>query len=168
MTQIPVFNDIKIINQKNFKDKRGLLWTTWKKGIFKKIKFNHDKFSLSKKNTLRGFHCDFKSWKLITSVYGKFLFVVIDVRKNSKNFLKHKKWIIDHKKPKLILVPPYYANAHLCLTDICIFHYKWSYKGKYIDAKDQKSFLWNDPKINVKWPLKKPILSNRDKSTKKI
>jgi len=163
-----VFNDIKIINQKNFKDKRGLLWTTWKKGIFKKIKFNHDKFSLSKKNTLRGFHCDFKSWKLITSVYGKFLFVVIDVRKNSKNFLKHKKWIIDHKKPKLILVPPYYANAHLCLTDICIFHYKWSYKGKYIDAKDQKSFLWNDPKINVKWPLKKPILSNRDKSTKKI
>ena len=65
-------------------------------------------------------------------------------------------------------MPPYYANAHLCLTDICIFHYKWSYKGKYIDAKDQKSFLWNDPKINVKWPLKKPILSNRDKSTKKI
>ena len=163
-----MFNDIKIINHKNFKDKRGLLWTTWKKGIFKKIKFNHDKFSLSKKNTLRGFHCDFKSWKLITSVYGKFLFVVVDVRKNSKNFLKHKKWIIDHKKPKLILVPPYYANAHLCLTDICIFHYKWSYKGKYIDAKDQKSFLWNDPKINVKWPLKKPILSNRDKSTKKI
>ena len=163
-----MFNDIKIINQKNFKDKRGLLWTTWKKGLFKKIKFNHDKFSLSKKNTLRGFHCDFKSWKLITSVYGKFLFVVVDVRKNSKNFLKHKKWIIDHKKPKLILVPPYYANALLCLTDICIFHYKWSYKGKYIDAKDQKSFLWNDPKINVKWPLKKPILSNRDKSTKKI
>ena len=163
-----MFKNIKIINQKNFKDKRGLLWTTWKKGIFKKIKNNHDKFSLSKKNTLRGFHCDFKSWKLITSVYGKFLFVVVDVRKNSKNFLKHKKWIIDHKKPKLILVPPYYANAHLCLTDICIFHYKWSYKGKYIDAKDQKSFLWNDPKINVKWPLKKPILSNRDKSTKKI
>tara|TARA_B100000575_G_C22830415_1_gene487575 strand:- start:165 stop:656 length:492 start_codon:yes stop_codon:yes gene_type:complete len=163
-----VFNDIKIINQKNFKDKRGLLWTTWKKGLFKKVKFNHDKFSLSKKNTLRGFHCDFKSWKLITSVYGKFLFVVVDVRKNSKNFLKHKKWIIDHKKPKLILVPPYYANAHLSLTDICIFHYKWSYKGKYIDAKDQKSFLWNDPKINVKWPLKKPILSNRDKNAKKI
>ena len=163
-----MFNDIKIIKQNNFKDKRGLLWTTWKKGIFKKIKFNHDKFSLSKKNTLRGFHCDFKSWKLITSVYGKFLFVVVDVRKNSKNFLKHKKWILDHKKPKLLLVPPYYANAHLCLTDICIFHYKWSYKGKYIDAKNQKSFLWNDPKINVNWPLKKPILSNRDKNAKKI
>ena len=163
-----MFNDIKIITNNNFKDKRGLLWTTWKKGVFKNIKFNHDKFSLSKKKTLRGFHCDFKSWKMVTSVYGKFLFVVVDMRKNSKNYLKNKKWIIDYKKPKLILIPPYYANAHLCLSEICIFHYKWSYKGKYIDATDQKSYRWNDPKINIKWPIKKPILSKRDLTAKNI
>ena len=163
-----MFNDIKIITNNNFKDKRGLLWTTWKKGVFKNIRFNHDKFSLSKKKTLRGFHCDFKSWKMVTSVYGKFLFVVVDMRKNSKNYLKNKKWIIDYKKPKLILIPPYYANAHLCLSEICIFHYKWSYKGKYIDATDQKSYRWNDPKINIKWPIKKPILSKRDLTAKNI
>ncbi len=163
-----MFNDIKIITNNNFKDKRGLLWTTWKKGVFKNIKFNHDKFSLSKKKTLRGFHCDFKSWKMVTSVYGKFLFVVVDMRKNSKNYLKNQKWIIDYKKPKLILIPPYYANAHLCLSEICIFHYKWSYKGKYIDATDQKSYRWNDPKINIKWPIKKPILSKRDLTAKNI
>ena len=163
-----MFNDIKIITNNNFKDKRGLLWTTWKKGVFKNIKFNHDKFSLSKKKTLRGFHCDFKSWKMVTSVYGKFLFVVVDMRKNSKNYLKNQKWIIDYKKPKLILIPPYYANAHLCLSEICIFHYKWSYKGKYIDATDQKSYRWNDPKININWPIKKPILSKRDLTAKNI
>ena len=163
-----MFNDIKIITQSNFKDKRGLLWTTWKNGLFKKIKFNHDKFSLSKKNTLRGLHCDFKSWKMVTSVYGKFLFVVVDMRKNSRNYLKHKKWIIDHLKPKLILIPPYYANAHLCLSKICIFHYKWSYKGKYVDATKQKSYRWNDPKFNIKWPIKKPILSKRDKKSETI
>ena len=98
-----MFKDIKIINNTNFKDKRGLLWTTWKKGLFRNIKFNHDKFSLSKKNTLRGLHCDFKSWKMITSVYGKLLFVIVDMRKKSKNYLKYKKWTIDHKKPKIIL-----------------------------------------------------------------
>ena len=163
-----MFRDIKIIKGNNFKDKRGILWTTWKKGFFKTIKFNHDKFSLSKKNTLRGLHCDFKSWKMITSVYGKFLFVVVDMRKNSKNYLKHKKWILDHKKPMLILVPPYFANAHLCLSKICLFHYKWSYKGKYIDANKQKSYRWDDPKIKINWPIKKPILSNRDKTTKKL
>jgi dTDP-4-dehydrorhamnose 3,5-epimerase len=163
-----MFSDIKIIKGNNFKDKRGILWTTWKKGFFKTIKFNHDKFSLSKKNTLRGLHCDFKSWKMITSVYGKFLFVVVDMRKNSKNYLKHKKWILDHKKPMLILVPPYFANAHLCLSKVCLFHYKWSYKGKYIDANKQTSYRWDDPKIKIKWPIKKPILSNRDKTTKKL
>ena len=161
-----MFRDIKIIKGNNFKDKRGILWTTWKKGIFKKINFNHDKLSLSKKNTLRGLHCDNKSWKMVTSVYGKFLFVVVDMRKNSKDYLKHQKWVIDHKKPRLILVPPYFANAHLCLSKICLFHYKWSYKGKYIDANKQKSYRWNDPKIKIKWPIKKPILSKRDKAAK--
>jgi len=163
-----MFKDIKIVNNKNFKDFRGLLWTSWKKDNFKKIKFNHDKFSLSKRKTLRGFHCDFKSWKMVTSVYGKFLFIVIDMRKNSKNYLKHKRWILDYKKPKSILIPPYYANAHLCLTDFCIFHYKWSYKGKYIDAKQQKSYRWNDPKFKIRWPIKKPILSFRDQNSKLI
>jgi dTDP-4-dehydrorhamnose 3,5-epimerase len=105
---------------------------------------------------------------MITSVYGKFLFVVVDMRKNSKNYLKHKKWTLDHKKPMMILVPPYFANAHLCLSKICLFHYKWSYKGKYIDATKQKSYRWNDPKIKIKWPIKKPILSKRDKTAKII
>ena len=163
-----MFKDIKIINNKNFRDFRGLLWTSWKKGNFKKIKFNHDKFSLSKRKTLRGFHCDFKSWKMITSVYGKFLFVVVDMRKNSKNYLKHRRWVLDYKRPKSILIPPYYANAHLCLTDFCIFHYKWSYKGKYIDANQQKSYRWNDPKFKIRWPIKKPILSSRDQNSKLI
>jgi dTDP-4-dehydrorhamnose 3,5-epimerase len=161
-----MMKDFKVIKNPAFKDKRGQLWTTWKKGLFNKIAFNHDKFSLSKKNTLRGFHCDFKSWKMVTSVYGKFVFIAIDMRKKSKNYLKHTKWILDHNTPKSILIPPYYANAHLCLSDFCIFHYKWSYKGKYIDANNQKSYRWNDPKFKIKWPIKKPILSLRDKKSK--
>ena len=142
-------NEMKILKNTTFRDKRGYYWSTWTKKNFKKIYFNHDKFSISKKNVLRGFHCDFKSWKMITSVYGKLLFVIVDMRKKSKNYLKYKKWILDHKKPKIILVPPHYANAHLCLSDFCIFHYKWSYKGKYVDAKSQKSYRWNDPKIKI-------------------
>ena len=161
-----MFKDIKVLKNWSFKDKRGMLWTTWKKGIFKKIKFNHDKFSFSKKNVLRGLHCDFKSWKMITSVYGKFLLVVVDMRKNSKKYLKHKKIFFDHNSPKMILIPPYYANGHLCLSKFCLFHYKWSYKGKYIDVKKQTTYLWSDPKLNIKWPIKKPILSNRDKGAK--
>ncbi len=161
-----MFKEIKIINKTKFKDERGLLWTTWKKSDFNRIKFVHDKFSISKKNTLRGLHCDFKSFKLVTSVYGRFYFVVVDMRKKSKTYLKYKSFLLNHKKPQVILVPPYFANGHLCLSKFCIFHYKWSYKGKYIEAKKQFSYRWNDPKINIKWPIKKPLLSKRDKSSK--
>ncbi len=163
-----MISGLKIIKNSSFKDKRGFYWTTWKKGMFNKIKFNHDKFSTSKKNTIRGLHCDFKSWKLITCVFGKILLVVVDMRKNSNNYLKTQKIILSHEKPKLVLIPPYYANAHLCLSQTCVFHYKWSYKGKYIDAKKQKSYKWDDPKFNIKWPIKKPILSKRDKNSKYI
>jgi dTDP-4-dehydrorhamnose 3,5-epimerase len=157
---------LQIITNSSFKDKRGYYWTTWRKGIFKEHKFNHDKFSVSRKNVLRGLHCDFKSWKIITCVYGKVLLVVVDMRKKSKNYLKSKKIILSHIKPQLVLIPPYYANGHLCLSNVCVFNYKWSYKGKYIDAKKQSSYKWNDPKISIKWPIKKPILSNRDKNSK--
>ncbi len=161
-------SSLKIINNSSFKDKRGFYWTTWKKGVFKKIKFNHDKFSISKKNTIRGLTCEVKQCKLITCVFGKVLLVVVDMRKDSNNYLKSKNSILSHEKPKLVLIPPYYANAHLCLSQICVFHYKWSYKGKYLDVKKQKSYKWNDPKFNIKWPIKKPILSRRDKNSKYI
>ena len=74
----------------NFKDHRGYYWTSWHKNTFKKINFKHDKFSLSKKNVLRGLHGDEKTWKLISCPYGKFLLVVVNCIKNSKNFLKWK------------------------------------------------------------------------------
>ena len=74
-----------ILKNSVFKDKRGFYWTTWKKGVLKNINFNHDKFSISKKKVLRGLHCDFKSWKLVTCIYGKLFLVVVDMKKNSKN-----------------------------------------------------------------------------------
>jgi len=157
---------VKIIKNSTFNDHRGYYWTTWKKNTLKEIKFNHDKFSISRKKVLRGLHCDFKSWKLVTCVFGKIFFVVVNMKKNSKNYLKYKTWILKHDKPTLILVPPHYANAHLCLSDKCVFHYKWYYKGKYIDTNMQQSYRWNDPKIKIKWPIKKPILSRRDNKSK--
>ena len=69
----------KFINS-SFKDHRGYYWTNWKKDKFKSIKFNHDKFSLSKKNVLRGIHGDKKTWKLVSCVYGKVFFVVVGGR----------------------------------------------------------------------------------------
>ena len=159
-------NKIKIFKNKSFKDHRGYYWTSWKKGIMKKIYFKHDKFSLSKKNVLRGLHGDKKTWKLVSCPYGKFLLIVVNYIKNSKDYLKSKSLILSHENGVQVLIPPNYANGHLCLTNKCLFHYKLSYRGKYNDAKDQFSLRWNDPKLNIKWKIKKPILSKRDKKAK--
>ena len=149
-----------------FKDHRGNYWTSWKKGSHCKLKFNHDKFSLSKKNVLRGLHGDNKTWKLVSCVFGKLLLVVVNFNKGSKNFLKSESWTLSHENSVQILIPPNYANGHLCLSDQCLFHYKLFYKGSYFGSKKQFSLKWNDPKLYIKWPIKKPILSYRDKKTK--
>ena len=155
----------KFIN-KAFKDYRGYYWTSWIKNSKKSIEYKHDKFSLSKKNVLRGLHGDTKTWKLVSCPYGKFLLVVVNCSKKSKDYLKCKSWILSQKNGIQILIPPNYANGHLCLSDQCLFHYKLSYKGSYYGSKKQFSLKWNDPKLNIKWPIKKPVLSSRDKKTK--
>ena len=154
--------EIKLFSNTAFKDHRGYYWTNWIRG-YPKINFNHDKFSISKKNVLRGLHGDKKTKKLVTCVYGKVLLVVVDFRKKSKNYLKYKKYILSHQNRKQVLIPPNFLNGFLCLSNNCVFHYKLSYKGKYVDAKDQISAKWNDKNINITWPITKPILSKRDK-----
>jgi len=157
---------IKKKNNKSFEDNRGYYWTSWKSNFYKSKKFKHDKFSLSKKNVLRGLHGDKKTWKLVSCPFGKFRLVIVNFDNKSKDYLKWKSWILSHKNGLQILIPPNYANGHLCLSESCLFHYKLSYKGSYVDVNKQFSLRWNDPKIKIKWGVKKPILSKRDRNAK--
>ncbi len=155
---------IKTFSNTAFADNRGIYWTSWKKKEYPKINFVHDKFSISKKNVLRGLHGDKKTWKLVSCVFGKVFFVIVNYDRKSKDYLKHKSFILSHKNRLQVLVPPNYLNGFLCLTNTCVFHYKLSYKGNYFDVKDQFSLKWNDKKLKIKWPqIKKLILSRRDK-----
>lgn len=155
---------IKIFQNTAFKDHRGLYWTSWKKNNNIKLNFNHDKFSISKKNVLRGLHGDRKTWKLVSCVYGKVFFVIINYNKKSKYFLQKKTLILSNENRKQVLIPPNYLNGFLCLSENCVFHYKLAYKGKYNDAKDQFSVKWNDKRLSIKWPKKNNlILSLRDR-----
>tara|TARA_B100000989_G_scaffold45659_1_gene29272 strand:- start:3673 stop:4170 length:498 start_codon:yes stop_codon:yes gene_type:complete len=155
--------EIKYFHSKVFKDSRGKIWTSWDKDFFRNIKFNLDKFTTSKKNVLRGFHGDTKSWKLVTCLKGEILSVIVDYRKNSKNYLKYTRIKMSEKNRISVLIPPNFLNSWLCISKECLYQYKYSFSGKYNDVKDQISIKWNDPKINFKWPIKKPILSKRDK-----
>ena len=153
---LKMIDGVQIIEPDAFTDHRGDLWTIWKEGDYN-LKFNHDKVSTSKKNVLRGIHGDNKSWKLVTCLYGKIYLVVLNT--------VSKKWgsiVLSDDNKKMVLIPPTYGNGHCVLSDHAVFMYKWSYEGEYPDVEDQFSISWNDPTFNIDWPVKNPILSQRD------
>ena len=156
-----IFPEVKIYQPDSFEDFRGELYTLFKQTNNDLI-FNHDKVSVSRKNVLRGLHGDSKSWKLITCLAGEVMLVVVDNRKNSLNYLKWDSIILTAKNKKSVLVPPMFANGHLVLSNEATFFYKWSYSGKYPDVEDQFTLKWNDPNLEIHWPISNPILSKRD------
>ena len=112
---------------------------------------------------LRGIHGDFKSWKLITCVYGELYFVIVDNRKQSKTYWKWDSIILNDKNKKIVLLPPGIGNGFLVLSKESVFSYKWSYLGKYPDVDDQFTIKWNDKTLKIDWPIVNPILQQRDR-----
>ena len=143
-------------------DYRGDLWTLWK-GAPGQQEFNHDKVSTSRKNVIRGIHGDFKSFKLVTCLYGELYFVVVDNRKDSPTYMQWDSMILDDRSRIQVLIPPGVGNGFCVLSEHSVFHYKWAYKGEYPDVDDQFTIKWNNQYINIDWPITNPILSKRDK-----
>ena len=158
------FKDVIIDTASCYSDYRGDLWTVWNRSDFAKdVDFNHDKVSVSRKNVLRGIHGDFKSSKLVTCLHGEIYFVAVDNRKDSKTYLQWDWTMLSGHNKKSVFLPPGFGNGFYVLSEEAVFHYKWSYEGKYPDVDDQFTIKWNDSRINVDWPCKDPILQLRDK-----
>lgn len=146
-----------------FEDFRGEYIEIYNEDLYKEnginVKFIQDDISVSSKHVLRGIHGDDTTWKLISCLYGKFYLVVVNLDKNSNKFRKWQSFVLSDKNRQQVLVPPKYGNAHLVLSKRAIFHYKQS---TYYDRSKQFTYKWDDPKLNIWWPLKTPIASQRD------
>tara|TARA_E500000331_G_C17176728_1_gene678658 strand:+ start:553 stop:1068 length:516 start_codon:yes stop_codon:yes gene_type:complete len=153
--------DLVLVKTNIYNDKRGFFKEVQKNNILKK-KFIFDCFSFSKKNTLRGLHLQIKKSqaKIITVVQGKILDVVVDLRKNSKTYGKHFSIEISQNSDFSLFIPENFAHGFLCLSKNCAVYYKCT---NYRDKRSEKTIIWNDKKLNIKWPIKKPILSKKDK-----
>lgn len=123
------------------------------------IQFVRDAISTSTKNVLRGIHYDDKTWKLIQCMHGKIYFVVVDMRQESPTYLQWESFTLSDQDRLQVLVPPQFGNGHLVLSDQCIFHYKMS---EYYDPAEEKIVKWDDPRLNIDWPVNNPILSVKD------
>ena len=157
------FKDLKIIVSKIHNDKRGHFREIFKKKYFKHNKFVFTCVSSSKKNVLRGLHLQTSNSqaKLITVTHGKIFDVAVDLRKNSKSFGKHVSITISHDDNFSFYVPEGFAHGFLCLSKTCTVNYKCS---NYRHPKSEKTISWNDKNLKINWPIKKPVLSDKDKN----
>ena len=112
---------------------------------------------------LRGLHFQIRKpqAKFITVLTGKVFDVALDCRKNSKTFGKYFSIILSEKKNNSLFIPEGFAHGFCSLSDYSLLHYKLS---NYRYEKFEKGILWNDKDIDIKWPIKKPIISDKDKN----
>ena len=156
------FPGIKIFKSINFNDSRGYFKEIYKNKYLKKKIFVFSCASSSNKHVLRGLHLQtkFPQGKYVYVLKGKILDVAVDLRKKSKTYGKHFKIILSRKNARSIYIPEGFAHGFLALDKENIVSYMCT---NYRSKNNEVGIFWNDKDLNIKWQIKKPILSTKDK-----
>ena len=130
--------------------------------------FVQDNQSKSKKGVLRGLHFQYTKpqGKLVRVIKGEVFDVAVDLRKNSPTYGKWEGVILSEVNKKQFYVPEGFAHGFLVLSDEAEFTYKCT---NFYDPNDEGGIIWNDPDINVNWPIGQNIeviLSEKDEKLK--
>ena len=161
------FSGLKVIQSKSYKDSRGLFKEDYKKKFFKNKNFVFGCTSSSKKNVIRGLHLQTKysQEKYVSVLKGAIIDVVVDLRKKSRTYSKHYKTILSDENAKSIFIPAGFAHGFLALKKENIIYYTCT---NYRSAKHEVGILWNDKDLKIKWPIKNPVISKKDKKNIKF
>jgi dTDP-4-dehydrorhamnose 3,5-epimerase len=154
---------VKLVQPVVYEDFRGTNFELYNETKFRdEVIFNNfvvDSISTSRKHTLRGIHGDNKTRKLVSCLYGTIHMVIINRDPDSKQYNQWFTITLSDRNKYQLLIPAKFGNGHLVMSDEAVFSYKLS---EYYDRDSQFTIKWNDPMHNFFWPIKNPILSERD------
>jgi|TARA_B100001093_G_scaffold445333_1_gene448922 dTDP-4-dehydrorhamnose 3,5-epimerase len=155
------FRDLVIVTSPVHKDKRGIFREIFKKSLLNKYKFIFNCTSTSKKNVLRGLHLQtkFKQGKYVSALKGEIYDVAVDLRKGSKTFGKTFSINLSDKNGISIYIPEGFAHGFVGLKKENIISYSCT---QYRSKNHEQGIYWNDKDLDIKWPIKKPIVSLKD------
>lgn len=146
-----------------FEDFRGHYVETYNRNIYFNsgipVEFVQDDISVSHRHVLRGIHGDEKTWKLISCLYGSLYIVVVNNDPASAQYRQWASFTLSDTNRLQILVPPKFGNGHVVMSEQAIFHYKQTTE---YDRAGQFTLIWNDPALKIWWPIRDPIVSERD------
>ena len=156
------FKNLFLIKNKNFKDQRGYFKEIIRENKLKK-KFPFLVMSYSKKNVIRGLHLQTRNsqGKFVSVIKGKIFDVVIDLRKKSKTFGKSMSVILSENNSKSIFIPPGFAHGFCTLSKENYIIYSCT---RYRDKRYEIGIKYNDKDLKINWPIKNPIISNKDRN----
>ena len=158
---------VYIIKPKVFEDNRGYFMETFSKNAFSKfINFNvvQENQSYSRKGVLRGLHFqkgEYAQAKLVRVIKGEILDVAVDIRPNSATFKKYVSVVLSEKNKQMLYIPRGFAHGFEVLSDEAIVVYL---VDNIYKRESEAGIIWNDKEINIDWPIKDPILSEKDMS----
>lgn len=161
---------VYIVEPKVFGDNRGYFMENYNQEHFAEAGLNmtfvQDNESKSSKGVLRGLHFQRKhsQGKLVRVTKGEVFDVAVDLRYGSPTYGMWEGVILSEENKKQFYIPEGFAHGFLVLSDEAVFNYKCTdfYAPEY-----DGGFMWNDPDINIKWPLdniEEIILSDKDKN----
>jgi dTDP-4-dehydrorhamnose 3,5-epimerase len=157
---------LQVIPPTLFEDFRGSYVETYNEKLYREsgitANFVQDDLSVSTRHVLRGLHGDQHTWKLVSCAWGRLYLVVLNYDESSPQFGQWQGFTLSDRNRHQVLIPPRFANGHLILSEEAIFSYK---QTAYYDRASQFTVAWNDPRFGVFWPVKDPILSQRDAGT---
>ena len=155
-----------IIEPKVFEDDRGFFMETYHQGRYRESGFHRifvqDNLSFSKQGTLRGLHYQIKQpqAKLVQVFTGEIYDVSVDIRPDSSTFGKWVGILLSDQNRRQVFIPEGFAHGFCVLSTTAHFLYKCS---EFYNPYDEGGIVWSDPTIGIKWPIKNPILSEKDK-----
>lgn len=158
---------VLIIESEVFGDNRGYFQETYNEKDFLKhginTRFVQDNQSKSSKGVLRGLHFqkNHPQAKLVRVIDGEVFDVAVDLRKNSPTYGKYVSVVLSGENKKMFFIPKGFAHGFVVLSDIATFTYKCD---DFYHPEDEGGLIYNDPDVNIKWPIKDVVLSEKDKN----
>ena len=156
---------LKLLQPTVFKDSRGFFLESYQQPKYEEIgiasPFVQDNHSHSHKGCVRGMH--FQSFpgqaKLIRVAVGEIYDVAVDIRPGSSTYGQWEAVILNDQNHHQLFIPVGFAHGFCVLSEEAHVLYKVS--SPY-DPKFEKGFRWDDPIVNIEWPVESPIVSERD------
>jgi dTDP-4-dehydrorhamnose 3,5-epimerase len=158
-------SEVALIEPTVHGDERGFLVETFREAEMAELgvdlDFVQENHSRSGARVLRGIHVQPGQAKLVRCARGRIFDVAVDLRPDSPTYRRWEGYELDDTEHRQLLVPAGFGHGFCVLSDIADVLYRVS---SYYDPDLEWGVAWDDPEIAVDWPVRDPVLSDRDRT----